>query len=242
MNKGILVVFDGIDGAGKTTQAKLLLEVLKNANIDAVLSKEPTNGQWGKIIRSSAINGRLPLDQELDLFIKDREEHVKSLIWPSLEAGKVVILDRYYYSSIAYQGARGADVDLIKEKMQEIAIVPDITFIIDLDIPTALHRIETKRGDTPDQFEKADYLEVVQANFINLCETEKEIHKLNGHNSIGHLHSHVLKDFKNGPLKNKYCAKDYPNADCGFCSYQMSKTCDWFELAKKIIPGIGEEM
>ena len=103
MNKGLLVVIDGIDGAGKTTQANLLFQAFQNSNINAILSKEPTDGKWGRTIRISALNGRLPLEEELDFFIKDREEHVETLIRPSLEKGEIVILDwiLLFYNSLS---------------------------------------------------------------------------------------------------------------------------------------------
>jgi len=92
--KGILLAFEGVDGAGKTTQVKLLEEALKNAGENVVVSKEPTEGVWGQKIRKSASTGRLPLDEELEAFIEDRKEHIKKLIAPSIEQGKIVILDR----------------------------------------------------------------------------------------------------------------------------------------------------
>jgi dTMP kinase len=240
MNKGLLVVLDGIDGAGKTTQVKLLLQALQDAKIEAVRSKEPTNGKWGTTIRNTAKTGRLPLDEELDLFIKDRTEHVETFIRPSLDAGKIVILDRYYYSTIAYQGARGANIQEIKERMKEIAIVPNITFILDVDVSTGINRIKTKRNETPNHFEESNYLELVKNIFLDLCKTEKEIIKINGNNSTGHVHNYILKDLSNNPFKKLYCAKKY-ESDCGFCGFRISKTCDWYDIISNFHPVIQKE-
>ncbi len=104
---GILIVFDGIDGGGKTTQAKLLADILTAAGETVVLSKEPTDGPWGKQLRASATTGRMSLADELHAFTEDRKQHVTNLIAPALARGEIVILDRYFYSTIAYQGARG---------------------------------------------------------------------------------------------------------------------------------------
>jgi dTMP kinase len=113
--EGILLAVDGIDGAGKTTQVKLLADALRAAGENVLASKEPTDGQWGRRLRQSAQNGRLSLEDELHAFIEDRKEHVATTILPALAAGSVVLLDRYFYSTIAYQGARGADVATLVE-------------------------------------------------------------------------------------------------------------------------------
>ncbi len=115
--RGILIAIEGIDGAGKTTQVKMLHRALKRAGISVIRSKEPTTGHWGSILRQSAFTGRLSPREELETFIKDRTEHVETLIGPHLSSGSVVILDRYFYSTIAYQGARGADVPVVREEM-----------------------------------------------------------------------------------------------------------------------------
>lgn len=237
---GLLVVFDGIDGVGKTTQANLLLETLTHAGIDTVISKEPTSGQWGKIIKSSALNGRLPLDKEIEYFLKDREEHIEHVIRPSLEAGKAVILDRYYYSTIAYQGARGANVAAIKEMLNGTAIKPDITFILYCDVYIALGRIRNSRGQVPNEFEKAEYLEEVQSVFLSLCETEPEIKKINAQDSIRHIHNCVLDYIIHGPLKQKLCDKNY-ETDCIQCSSRILQKCSWYEMAATLKPVLQSE-
>src|SRR5260370_25230495 len=99
-NRSILIAIEGIDGAGKTTQVERLAQALRVVGQELVISKEPTNGRWGKKIRESAANGRLPLKEELKAFINDRTEHVRNVIQPALDTGKIVILDRYFYSTI----------------------------------------------------------------------------------------------------------------------------------------------
>ncbi len=228
MINGILIVFDGIDGVGKTTQVNLLFKALRLANIDTVISKEPTSGKWGKLIKSSALNGRLPLDKELEYFIKDRQEHTETFIRPSLQAGKVVILDRYYYSTIAYQGARKADVSAVREEVEGMAIKPDISFILNCDVYTALGRIINSRGETPNEFEKGDYLSEVQEVFLSLCDIEPEIVKVNSQNSIGHIHETVFNKVVNGPLKKNLCNKKYAS-DCYYCGDRITALCLWYK-------------
>ena len=86
----MLIVFEGIDGTGKSTQARLLHEALLDHGYPALTSYEPTNGKHGSRLRNSADSQRLSLSEELDFFLKDRQEHVQSLITPSLAAGKIV--------------------------------------------------------------------------------------------------------------------------------------------------------
>ena len=105
----MLIVFEGIDGTGKSTQVRLLAQALEERGLTVVTSREPTDGPFGQKLRLSMITGRLSPEEELALFHEDRRDHVEHLILPALEAGKVVILDRYFFSTMAYQGARGFD-------------------------------------------------------------------------------------------------------------------------------------
>src|SRR5688500_5310542 len=88
---GFLIVFEGIDGAGKTTQAHFLQEVLQARGFPVIRTKEPTTGHYGQVLRDSALTGRLSVEEELELFIKDRTDHVQTTIKPALESGKIVI-------------------------------------------------------------------------------------------------------------------------------------------------------
>ncbi|MDB6134193.1 MAG: tmk 1 [Verrucomicrobiales bacterium] len=101
---------EGIDGAGKTSVSALLAQWCGERGIACTYSKEPTGLKWGQELRRSAKEGRLTMEEELRLFELDRREHISRAIQPALDAGGIVILDRYYWSTAAYQGARGADV------------------------------------------------------------------------------------------------------------------------------------
>ena len=148
LKHGILVAIEGIDGAGKSTQSRLLFEKLKNTGYSVVLLHEPTNGQWGEKIRDLAKNGRhkKTAQEELELFYQDRLEDVEKNIRPKMLEKNVVIMDRYYFSSVAYQGVRGLDPDYVERRNEAIAPKPDILIILDISPPDSLKRIRATRG------------------------------------------------------------------------------------------------
>ena len=164
---GLLIILEGIDGTGKSTQAKRLGTWFESRGREVVLSREPTDGPWGRKLRESAATGRLSPEDELEYFLKDRRQHVEEVIQPALDAGKVVILDRYYFSTMAYQGARGFDPAEIRRKNEEFAPRPDLLVILDLDVDTALERIGA-RGDTANEFEKRESLQRCREIFLSL--------------------------------------------------------------------------
>lgn len=167
MAKGLFIVIEGIDGTGKSTQVRRLGEWFEQQGREVVLSREPTDGPWGKKLRESAATGRLSPEDELQYFLKDRRQHVEEKIMPALESGKVVILDRYYFSTMAYQGARGFDPIEIRRINEEFAPVPDLLIILDLDVDTAHQRIG-HRGDSTNEFEKKDSLQKCREIFLSL--------------------------------------------------------------------------
>ncbi|MBE3110089.1 MAG: dTMP kinase [Acidobacteria bacterium] len=102
LKKGVLVVLEGIDGSGKTTQARSLLRRLRYRGYKAAFFREPTRGRWGREVKRLAARAdSLTPAEELDLFVQDRRENVAINLVPALKAGKVVVLDRYYFSTIA---------------------------------------------------------------------------------------------------------------------------------------------
>lgn len=167
MPSGTLIVLEGIDGTGKSTQAKRLGDWFTSQGREVVLSREPTAGPWGAKVRESAATGRLSPEDELQYFLNDRRQHVEELIAPSLAAGKVVILDRYYFSTMAYQGARGFDPAEIRRKNEVFAPAPDLLLVMDLDVDTSLERIGA-RGDVANEFEKRENLERCRDIFLSL--------------------------------------------------------------------------
>jgi dTMP kinase len=145
--RGLLVAFEGIDGAGKTTQAELLAARLRAAGLSVVSAKEPTSGPHGARLRASASTGRLSPEEELAAFEADRREHVAQVIGPALARDDVVIVDRYYFSTAAYQGARGLDPEAILARNERFAPEPDLLVLLDLPVDVALERIRRRGGD-----------------------------------------------------------------------------------------------
>jgi dTMP kinase len=162
---GFLLVIEGIDGAGKSTLQRTLATWCRAQGHTVVTSREPTDGPHGKALRQSALSGRLSPEAELDLFLKDRAEHVATLIHPALARGEVVILDRYYFSTAAYQGARGLDPQAIIAANEVFAPIPDLVLLLDLD-PAAGHIRIGQRGTALDDFEGAPYLAEVRRIFL----------------------------------------------------------------------------
>jgi dTMP kinase len=158
LRRGAIVAFEGIDGAGKTTQAQGLVASLTALGWDALYTKEPTDGPWGQKIRHSAAHQRLPMQEELEAFLEDRREHVHELLLPALEDGLLVALDRYYFSTAAYQGARGADPVEILRSNEAFAPEPALLVFVDTPVPVSMERIRT-RGQGANSFEKAEALE-----------------------------------------------------------------------------------
>ncbi len=170
--EGMLIAIDGIDGAGKTTQCNLLANWLKSEGYSVVVVKEPSkDGKYAKEIRMRSKHrifdqSNTPED-ELKLFVEDRRENVEKRIKPNLKENKIVIMDRYYFSTIAYQSALGLDPDNIKKINEEFAPIPDITLIIDVTPGVGIERING-RGDKCNSFEKREYLEKVKEAFLQM--------------------------------------------------------------------------
>lgn len=164
---GFLLVVEGLDGSGKSTLMRELESECRAAGRVCCCSREPTQGEWGLKLRESARQGRLSLEEELDLFVRDRAEHVRALITPALSRGEVVILDRYYFSNAAYQGARGADPAGILERNEAFAPQPDLVLLLDCDPDCSLRRIQS-RGNQPDAFEKRESLARVRQIYLSI--------------------------------------------------------------------------
>ncbi|MEW5945174.1 MAG: dTMP kinase [bacterium] len=177
--KGLFFVFEGIDGSGKTTQVEMLDRALSAKGFDTLCTSEPTSGRWGRKIREIAERGRngVTPDEELRCFIEDRREHVRKKIAPALKRGKIVLCDRYYHSTIAYQGALGIATDFIRRLNEDDNRfpVPDLVFYIDVPPETALERIAKARpGGANLGYERLDFLRKVKAiydglNFPGFC-------------------------------------------------------------------------
>jgi len=169
LSKGILIALEGIDGTGKSTQAKRLVTALVGRGYSVAFSREPTGGPHGRrILEASKSERSLTPEEEVGLFIADRRAHIEDLIAPALEENLVVILDRYYYSSVAYQGVlEGMTPEKVREANEAFAPKADLWLILDVDAETGLSRID-KRGEGTTSFERAEYLEKVRTVFESL--------------------------------------------------------------------------
>ncbi len=144
--KGIFIVIEGLDGSGKTTQAALLAEKL-SATCKVLLTAEPSKGKIGTFIRDSCLyeKQRLPTEAEALLFAADRIEHMQTELKPALDEGKLVICDRYVYSSLAYQGNAGLSLDWIKT-INARALQPDFSIFIDVPPERVIERLQRKKS------------------------------------------------------------------------------------------------
>ena len=163
--RGLLIAFEGLDGAGKTTQLGLLYDHLLQQGEDVVRLREPTEGPWGQKLRQLLLHGRgdVTPDAELEWFLNDRREHVDQCIRPALNRKQIVLLDRYYFSTMAYQGALGCDPQSIRVRNEAFAPPPDLLLLLDLPPAVGWQRLN-QRG-TPSHFERLDYLEQVAGIF-----------------------------------------------------------------------------
>jgi dTMP kinase len=190
LKKGILIVLEGIDGSGKSTQAKMLLESLRAGDIAAACFREPSKSKWGREIKRKAqLRDSLSPDQELDLFIKDRRENVRKNLRPALKEKKVVVLDRYYYSTIAYQGAKGISQARIRRLNEAFAVRPDLVFILDVRADEGLRRIKGRKKKDR-LFEREEYLVKVRKIFRGF--KGKNIVHLRGRDSIETIHKKIM--------------------------------------------------
>lgn len=178
----MFIVLEGIDGAGTTTQAELLRKALEEEGREAITTAEPTGGPIGALIRqvlnrrvvagiSHGIGVPLAADVMSLLFTADRMDHADTLIRPSLEKNETIICDRYFYSTIAYQGV-GGDMKWI-ERLNEKALRPDLVFYLKIEPKISLKRIESRQ--IKEIYEKLEFLEQVSKNYDKIFEREQNV-------------------------------------------------------------------
>ncbi|MCX8182237.1 MAG: dTMP kinase [Candidatus Methanomethyliaceae archaeon] len=161
-NKGFFIAIDGIDGAGSSTQTKLLVDRLKEVGYDSVLTKEPNpKGKIEAVIRSFLKEPTIVPELDALLFAADRIHHIACFIRPWLDEGKVVVTDRYLESSIAYQTSQGLDEEWVLT-INKGAISPHLTIILDIDPEISLVR----KGALHDRFENVEFLKKVRSKFL----------------------------------------------------------------------------
>ncbi len=169
MKRGALIVFEGVDGCGKSTQLARAAEALRSRGLDPVVTREPTEGAWGRRIRAMARSGEpVAPETELAWFFEDRREHMREVVEPAIAAGHVVLSDRSYVSTVAYQGARGLDAAKILADSEAEFVKPDLVLLFEIDPKRATERIEARGGASEPVFENLPFQEQVASIFASL--------------------------------------------------------------------------
>jgi dTMP kinase len=232
---GILIAIDGIDGSGKTTQVRMLESALIGIGESVVISKEPTDGQWGQKLRDSAFSGRMPFDEELNAFILDRQDHLQTKIIPSLEAGSIVILDRYFYSTIAYQGILVDDYKTIERCIRANVVAPDVALWLDAPADLGVGRVKSRDGKL-NKFERLEDLVRAGEIFREIfSRNDPALTRIDATMSIEFVHREIIDNLVSGALKAKRCAKQYGCDEPVYCMPRLTNTCDWWRVKEKLL-------
>lgn len=186
---GMFICIEGIDGSGKTTQSRLLVKNLRKQGFDSVYTTEPSRGVVGRFIRKTILHRekRAPIVIEALLFAADRVEHVEREVKPALEKGKIVVCDRYFHSSLAYQGAAGLNWEWIKE-INKWAIQPDLAIFIDVPPDIVIKRLNRKKSvmeTTENQYK-------VREAYLKLVE-QKKLVPVDGNKPVKEVAKDILK-------------------------------------------------
>jgi len=190
LKKGLLIVFEGIDGTGKSTQMDLLGQHLVNKGYPVISTREPTTGQYGMKIRQLYLKrDSISKEEELELFLNDRREHVRELIQPALTDHKIVLCDRYFLSTAAYQGAVGFEPQEIL-RLNSFAPDPDLALLFTAKPELSVKRI-AGRGDALNDFERQDELQKVSDIFLSL--DKPYITPIDGSGTIEYIHQQVIR-------------------------------------------------
>lgn len=173
---GKFITFEGIDGSGKSTQARLLADALYAQGQDVVLTREPGGSPGAEEIRRLLVEGdhaRWSGETEILLFTAARRDHLEKTILPALKAGKILVSDRFADSTRVYQGAARGDLRTIVDRLHDaiIGVEPDLTFIIDMDPAEALNR-GLARQSGEDRFEELGlgFQKKLRAGFLALAQ------------------------------------------------------------------------
>jgi len=199
---GKFIVFDGLDGSGQSTQAALLKEFLIQKGYQVVLTKEPTlDSEAGKKIRQ-ALDKIIEVEPQSlqELFTQDRKEHLEKLVIPALQQNKIVISDRYFFSTFAYGVSDGLDLDWLI-KINDEFLLPDLTFLLKVSPETCLKRIE-KRGSAKTLFEEVKKLEKVWQTYEILPSRIENAYIIDGEKSIEEVFEQI-KDLARSKLNIK---------------------------------------
>ena len=190
----MLIVLEGIDGCGKSTQVSLLVDKLRSIGIDTLKLREPTDSPHGLRLRS-ILNEEIQAehDEILDLFVKDRKQHVSEKIAPALNSEKTIVMDRYYYSTMAYQSASGFSMEKIRAD-NSFAPVPTLVLILDISAEDGVKRV-LKEGNA-DRFEKEDFLNRVREQYLKL-KNEPNVEIIDASLEVQEVHANIWSFVEN---------------------------------------------
>ncbi|MBQ2764416.1 MAG: dTMP kinase [Firmicutes bacterium] len=186
--KGLFLVFEGIDGSGKTSQLKRTKEYLEAHGYDVLTTREPGGTPISEKIRGlllDPLNGEMDDRCELLLYGAARAQHLAEVILPAIRNGKAVLCDRFSLSTAAYQGyGRGISLELL-EAVHSVAafdVKPDLTLVVDVPVEVSAYRVAVSRGEPKDRLEKekSDFFERVRQGFLSEAEKDDSIVVING--------------------------------------------------------------
>jgi len=200
MRKGLFITFEGTDGCGKTTQIELLKKYFESKGRTVLLTREPGAKGLGTKLREILLNydGVVSPNCESFLFLADRAQHIDTIIKPALERGEIILCDRHTDSTIAYQGyGRQLDIEQIKmlNKIATSGIVPDITFVFDIDLDTAKSRLNRDK----DRMESSGdaFFQRVRKGYLKIGMLEPDRVKIiDGTQSIEDIHIELISYFE----------------------------------------------
>jgi dTMP kinase len=184
--RGVFITFEGVEGSGKSTQARRLARNLEQRGIGCILSREPGGTGIGESIRTVLLdpgNGLMDARTELFLYLASRNQHIREKVLPALREGKVVVLDRYAESSVAYQGGGrelGEGFVSRLNKLATAALKPDLTILVDVPVAIGRRRKRTTELDRLEQ-ERVEFHERVRNSYLRLARrAPKRIRLLDG--------------------------------------------------------------
>ena len=187
----MLISFEGINGSGKTTQSKKLYQYLVSKGIPASLYREPGGTKLGEKLREIIITEEMDERTELFLFEASRSRLITEKVIKDLEKGKIVILDRFTLSTLAYQGyGKGIDLEVINEfnRFATRGIEPDLIVLIDVPVEVAIKRLKNRN-----RFEGKEFLERVRRGFLEIAKDKKNVVIIDGTKEENTVFEDVLK-------------------------------------------------
>ena len=202
--KGLFITFEGGEGAGKTTQIRLLKEALESQGKEVLLTREPGGSAGGEAIRPLLVSGQADWDTltEVLLFSAARRDHLVHKIWPALEQGRIVLCDRFADSTMAYQGYGRKNAPELQKKLTQLYQMiagdfkPDLTFILDIDPKVGLKRSFNRSGNTEQRFENMDiqFHQNLRQGFLKIALSDpKRCHVISADQSVEKVHQDIME-------------------------------------------------